>query len=244
MATSGNIANTDSTTQLLNLIGAFKGQNSSSTTSPNISAQGMNAVLQQILGSANGLAAVSGASKSAGLYNSPTQTLLTNDYVTRTAGELAKQQAGSTTKTSKAPLVSGNNILGLLGVAAGKSLFGPAISGGLKKTGVDQWGNKIADTVGLGSGGANASVDSAGTNLFSSDTAGSYANVGGLADSLSGLGSDVGSDLTVDTAGVGIDAAGQGLSQAADSAAADAGGSVLTDVAEDEGGSFLGSLFG
>lgn len=239
MATSGNIANTDSTSQLLNLIGAFKGQNSSSTTSPNISAQGMNAVLQQILGSANGLAAVSGASKSAGLYNSPTQTLLTNDYVTRTAGELAKQQAGTTTKTNKPALVSGNNILGLLGVAAGKSLFGPAISGGLKKTGVDQWGNKIADTVGLGSS-ASASVDSAGTNLFSSDTAGSYANVGGLADSLSDVGSSV-ADTAVDQTGTNLF---EGAAGAATDTGTDTAVSALTDTTEDEGGSFLGSLFG
>lgn len=242
MAAQGNIANTDSTTQILNLIGAFKSSGSTSTTSPNISATGMNQVLQQILGGSQGLAAVSSQAKGAGLYNSTTQNLLNNDFITRTAGELAKQQAGSTTKTSKPAAISGNNVLALLGVAAGKSLFGPAVSGALKKTGVDQWGNKISDSLGLGTPAAG-SVDSAGTNLFSGDQAsGAFSNVGGLADSLSSAGSDIAGDAALDSTGTNLFEGAAG--SATTDVATDAGTDVVAGAAEDEGGSLLGSLFG
>jgi len=74
-----------------------KSGSTSSTTKSNITPQGMNAVIQQILGGTNGLAAIANGEKTAGLYNSSTNQLLTNDLITRTAGELAKQQAGTTT---------------------------------------------------------------------------------------------------------------------------------------------------
>lgn len=225
MAT-GNIANVDSTSTLLNLLGAVKGSSSSQTTTPNISAAGMNQILQQILQAAPGIAS---QGKSAGLYNSTTQNLLNNDFATRAAGELAKQQAGSTTTTKAAPKVSTNNLLTLLGVGLGKNILGPTISGIGKKYGVNNVGDKLADSLGVGSnaqvsGNINAnapSPDSSALDLFS-----------GAGDSLA----DFGSSLTVDTAGAGIDAAGAGFSAAADTG--------LVDAGEDAGGSFLSSLFG
>lgn len=239
MAT-GNIANVDSTQSLLSLIGAVKGSSSSQTTTPNVSAAGMNQILQQILQQAPG---ITSQARGAGLYNSPTQQLLNNDFATRTAGELAKQQAGSTTTTKTAPKVSGGNILTLLGIGLGKSILGPTVGGIAKKSGFDQFGNKLADSLGVGSSGAGA-VDSGGTNLFSGDSGGGgYSNVGGLADSLS----DFGSSLSVDAGGLGIDAAGAGFSAAADTglnSGSDLVSSAISDTAEEEGGSFLGSLFG
>lgn len=231
MAT-GNISNTDSTASLLNLIGAFKGGSSSQTTTPNISGAGMNAVLQQILGSANGLAAVSSQGRNSGLYNSSTQQLLNNDYITRSAGELAKQQAGSTTTTKKDPTISKNNALMTLGLIAGKSVLGPTVSGFAKKLGVDNIGDKVANGLGVG---ADSSAGVVAGNVAPSPDAGAmdlFSGFGGASDALA----DVGSSLTVDTAGAGIDAAGSGFSAAADTG--------LVDAGEEEGGSFLSSLFG
>lgn len=233
MAT-GNIQSVDSVGQLTNLLGLIKGSSSSVTTTPNVSAAGMNQILQQILQQAPG---ITSQAKGAGLYNSSTQQQLNNDFTTRAAGELAKQQAGSTTKTTKNPSLSGGNLLMALGLSAGKSLLGPSVSGALKKSGVDQFGNKLADSLGLGGG-----PDSSGTNLFSGDSSGSFSNVGGLADSLS----DFGSSLGGDAAGSVLDETGTNLFEgAASSATGDIASSAIGDSAGiDEGGSFLSSLFG
>jgi hypothetical protein len=72
----------------------------SSTTKSNLTKEGMDAVIAQVLGGTNGLAAIANGEKTAGLYNSSTNQLLTNDLITRTAGELAKQQAGTTTSAN------------------------------------------------------------------------------------------------------------------------------------------------
>lgn len=230
MAT-GNIQSVDSVGQLTNLIGLIKGTSQTQTTTPNVSAAGMNQILQQILQQAPG---ITSQAKGAGLYNSSTQQLLNNDFTTRAAGELAKQQAGSTTTTKKAAPVSGTNLLAAIGLSAGKSLFGPTVSGAIKKSGVDQYGNKIADSLGFGSSPASSGGNPLDTG-FSGNT------FGGLADSLT----DLGSSLTVDVAGEGIDAAGAGYNAAADYAS-NAGTDIASNAVSDtvDEGSFLGSLFG
>ncbi len=237
MAT-GNIQSVDSVGQLTSLLGMLKGSSSSQTTTPNISSEGMNAVLNQILGSANGLAAVSSQGRSSGLYNSSTQQLLNNNYIATTAGELAKQRAGSTTTSKKDASLGGKDLLALIGLSAGKSLLGPAVSGAVKKSGVDQFGNKLADSLGLGSSSSGVAVDSGSTNLFGSDTSSSFSNVGGLADSLSSFGNDTGSAV-VDETGTNLFA---GAAGDASSTATDTVTSSVADEATDEGGSFLGSL--
>jgi len=96
---SGEIANVDTAAQLANLIGLISGKTQSQTTSSNVSKQGMDALMQQILSGPQGLASIANGQRSAGLYNSSTNQLLTNDFVTRSAGELAARQAGTTTVT-------------------------------------------------------------------------------------------------------------------------------------------------
>lgn len=226
---AGNIQNVDSTTSLLNLIGAFKGSSSSQITTPNVSAAGMNAILQQILQQAPGIAS---QGKAAGLYNSSTQQLLNNDFTTRAAGELAKQQAGSTTTTKKAPAISGTNVLAAIGLGLGKSILGPTVSGIAKKTGVSGIGDKLADSLGVGNtvsaadnvNAAAPSPDSSAMDLFS--------GTGGIADSLSDTGASI------------VDQTGTNLFEGAAPDVGDAVSGAVTDVGEDEGGSFLSSLFG
>lgn len=82
-----------------------------STTKSDISAEGIAKMLQDTLSAAGtGVADIATGAKQAGIYNSSTQQLLTNDLLSRTAGELAKAQAGTTTTTtsSGANTVSGN----------------------------------------------------------------------------------------------------------------------------------------
>jgi hypothetical protein len=119
MATPGDIAQTDTLGQLNNLLGLLQkatGSSSTQTTSSNVSSEGVNALVQQILGGTQGLAAVSSGQKNSGLYNSSTNQLLTNDLVSRTAGEVSKAQAGTTQKTVQNPAIGGKNT-SLLGSA-------------------------------------------------------------------------------------------------------------------------------
>lgn len=59
-----------------------------------------NALLRQILGGTQGLASVSGAQSTAGLYNSSTNSLLINDLLTKAAGEVAIKSAPTVTNTA------------------------------------------------------------------------------------------------------------------------------------------------
>lgn len=181
----GNIAS------ILNLI---KGTSSTSTTKPNISPEGINAILQQILGGSQGLASVASGQRSAGLYNSTTNQLLTNDLITRTAGELAKQSAGSTTTLKTPPKIAGPDIGKLLLTIGGTNLLGPAVKGLVKKTGLDTLGTSMADALGLG---GNFSTDAIAAANTSSDPIaaliGSQAGGIGIADALTAGGALLGS---------------------------------------------------
>lgn len=238
--TNGNISNVDTTSSLLSLLTALKG--STQTTTSGVSAAGVTAQIQNALGGTQGLAAIMQGQKSAGLYNSPTTQLLTNDLVTRTAANAAA--ANTTTTTKKDPQISTQNILMGLGAAGLKSVLGPAASGLAKKTGIDQWGNNIADTLGLGSGTNGSAFVGPPSDL-----------AGGIGDSLANFGSSI-APSTVDPAdfgdldfgGAGSDAVSSLGSDAASSVASDAGSdiasSVAGDAAEDTAGSILGGIFG
>lgn len=239
MAT-GNIANVDTTGNLLSLLTALKG--SSQTTTSGVNPAGVTALIQNSLGGTQGLAALMQGQKSAGLYNSPTTQLLTNDLVTRTAANAAA--ANTTTTTKKNPQISTNNIIGALGAAGLKSVLGPSISGIAKKSGVDQWGNNIADTLGLGSGTNGSGFVGPPSDLS-----------GGIGDALANFGSSVAPSTTdaadfaqMDFTGGGADAVSDAASSAVSSSASDAGADIASsaagDTAEEGAGDLLGSLFG
>lgn len=223
MATAANSSSLDS---LINLLGSFKGTSQTSSTQSNVSSEGVNAILQQILGSANGLASVAGGQKSAGLYNSSTNQLLTNDLITRTAGEVAKQQAGSTTTNKTSAKISGGDVLGILALSGAKNLLGPTVSGIAKKSGAGNLGQSLANSLGLGDSTASDAL----SNVPASSIDPSEFNAmdfvpSGITDALA----DFGSNLATDTA-----------TDVASSVASDA----ATDVATDSGGDFLSNLFG
>jgi len=131
---------------LTSLINLFTGQKTTTSTSQ----QGMQALLQNLISGTQGLSAVTSGSKIAGGYNSATQSLMTNDFLTRAAAQAA---AGTQTK-QVAPQIGGNTALLGLGMMGAKSLLGPTIKTGLKKAGLDteSIGTSISDAIfGVGS---------------------------------------------------------------------------------------------
>jgi hypothetical protein len=198
---NGDIAPTGGLANILALIQAGTSKKSStsstdtskitgtdtSTTKSNITAEGMNAIIQQILGGTQGLAAIASGQKSAGLYGGSTNQLLLNDLITRTAGELAKQQAGTTTtnvtdktnttertsNTTQSPQVKPSNLLGTLAMAQ-------ALTAGGKKLG--PLASKILQSMGIGE------AASTGGDLFSSAVSAMPSSVG-LGASIGNIGS-------------------------------------------------------
>ena len=224
MATAPN--GIDNLQGLLNLYSSARGSTSSSTSQSNISDAGVNQILQQILGGTNGLAAISSGQKSAGAYNSSTNQMLTNDLLSRTAGEVAKLKAGTTTTQTTPGKIGGKDLLMLAALAGGKSLLGPTINGIGKKFNVGDFGKNIADSLGVGEASGSGVVDSSGTNLFDSASPNDF--VGSALSSLSDFGASFGGSLAID------DLTDAGLSQTASGAVGNGG---------DLGGLFSG-LFG
>lgn len=70
------------------------------TTSESVSPDAVNAVVKSILEGNQGLAAVSSGQKKAGMYNSSTNMMLTNDLIARAAAEGAKLNKTSTQTTN------------------------------------------------------------------------------------------------------------------------------------------------
>lgn len=79
--------------QVLQLFGV--GQNKDSTTRTSLDPKGMDYLLQRI--TEGGYAETRSNKKRAGLYDSATDTLLANDFLARTAGEVAARNTVTTT---------------------------------------------------------------------------------------------------------------------------------------------------
>ena len=209
---AGEKSGIDNLQALLNLYSSAKGSSTSTTTRSDISAEGTQQILNQILGSAQGLSQVAQGQKSAGIYNSSTNRLLVNDLLSRTAGEVAKLQAGTTTTNKTAGKLSGKDILGGLGLAGAKSLLGPTVSGIGKKLSTDKWGDNIAKSLGVGGdGGMSDALSSVPASTVDPADFAVLDGAGGVIDALSSFGSSltdtaygdalstVGADEVVDT---------------------------------------------
>ena len=106
----------DALSKLVSMFSNSGGSTSTSTTTSGASADAVNAAVTQALESVNGLSSVARGERSAGLYNSSTQTMLVNDLLTRAAANAAATQKTSTT-TTQSKWSSGNNLAKLLGAA-------------------------------------------------------------------------------------------------------------------------------
>lgn len=180
-------------TSLANLFTSKKGT-STTTTGTDISAEGINALIAQIMGGANGLASVAGGQKSAGLYNSTTNEQLVNDLTSRTAGEVAKASAKTTTTTNQKQAPAMDPMKTILNLAGNQ-----LIKAGLKKTGISGKFDEMTKSI-FGGGG---SVDSGGIGSVSlaSGNAGVASSVGSAGFSSAAI-SDMGISLS------GLDALG------------------------------------
>lgn len=98
-------------TGVANLAGLFLGSESTTTDSggttvttqeDSVSQAAVDSLVNSILSGTNGLAAVAGGQRQAGLYNSSTNTMLVNDLIARSAAEGAKLNK-KTTQTTTAP---------------------------------------------------------------------------------------------------------------------------------------------
>lgn len=202
MATSQVNTGNNSLNTLLglgNLVQTITGSSSttSSTTKGNISDEGVNRLLQQILAGRGGVKDISGAARGAGLYNSSTEAGLLNDLDVRAAGEVAARQAGTTTtQTTDTPGLGGVGLLKALAIPIVSGIAKPYIS---KALGIDSLLNPSAatsSTAAAGASGVAANTASIGaypiTGVASgvtgaSTASGSGASVSNLVGSLGGL---------------------------------------------------------
>src|ERR1700748_224660 len=231
-------------TNLLNLVKEQK-----TTTSTNISQQGVTQQINDILQGNAGLASVAGAQKAGGFYNSSTNTLLQNDLLARAASQVAAKNA--TVTTAKKASVSKQNIEALL---ASKALSG-AIGSDTVKAGAKHVVGSIADELGLPAYANDTATEQA---LNSVAGAGPGAQVGdftSLESSIAGSGGDLGvAGLDSGTFADGTSASIGGLTSAdltegAGAGLASASGATATQVASFDSGTAAGlagteSLFG
>ena len=150
---AGDLQAVDSSAQIANVLAMLKGSKTTQTTGSNISSQGMQALLDQMLASSQGLGAISGQQKAAGMYGSTVNKMQMADFMTRAAGQLEAQRAGTTTTTKTPSKVSGKELLTLMALQGGNKLLGPTFKGIGKKIEDQGYGEKIADYFGFGSGG-------------------------------------------------------------------------------------------
>ena len=148
---------------LYNLINGTTTTTSGGTTVTNegLDQAGMNAMLTNALGSSTGLAAVSSGQRAAGGYGSSVNTMLTNDLLTRTAGQIAAANKTTTTTTPDKTVQTG-----------GATVAGTAKSAGFLAAlqQLSNTGSSFAQTkklLGLGTSDnpTTPAVGSAGTNV-------------------------------------------------------------------------------
>lgn len=180
---AGDIAKQDTLGDISSLVGLFTGKSSktdqSQSTKQNITAAGMQEMLDQILQGNGGIASIMNAEKSAGLYGGSTATLLTNNLATQAAAKLAAAKAGTTTvgstNTKADPAL---NPLKTAGAAAAISLLGKSgITAGSVLDLIKSGGSAVSGLLGQG---ATSSPDP--NSLASGDLASLESSMAGQQD--------------------------------------------------------------
>ena len=133
------------------------------TTNQGISQESMNAMLKSALESSNGLAAISGGQRTAGGYGSSVNTMLTNDLLTRTAGQIAQAAQTKTVTTTPTTTTTG----GVTAEGAAKSAGFVAALTALNKTGANEWLKKNVFSSGEGAESPIPTAATSSTNATS-----------------------------------------------------------------------------
>jgi len=127
-STIGNRGGTDIASLLTALAGIFGSTNQTTTQQTHLDQNVLNAMLQQAMERNSGLAGLLGGQRTAGLYNSSTNNLLANDFMSRIAVDTAAKGAPTTTQVQSQPMVS--PALGLGGLLLMQAMS-PAGLGGM-----------------------------------------------------------------------------------------------------------------
>lgn len=183
--------------QLRSLISLVRPTTTTQTESAGISQDSMNAMLQNILQSTQGLSAVASGQHAAGMYNSTVHTQLINDLMSRAASEVASKNSSRSVRTQQDPALggtlgklaqlyslgkfAGNTDLGKKAVSKGSDLLSSLLSSSTTPGSLD-----VSSILGNTTSGADAGWNTAG-DAFS---AGADALSSLLADSSSKSGVD------------------------------------------------------
>lgn len=139
---------------VMNLLTLVKSPgDTTSTTKNTVDPAGQKALLDSILTGNTalpGLATISQGQKTAGMYNSSTNTQLTNDLLARATAEIAAKNNTQSTTQHKAPAFNGKQLLTMFAASGAKKLLGPSFKGLADKTGISNIGDKLANSLGLG----------------------------------------------------------------------------------------------
>lgn len=195
------------------LLDIFKGksQTTTSTTGEVVSPEKTNAIIQQILQGPGGLAALGAGQRAAGVYNSSTTQLLSNDLLARAASQAALASTTKTTTqtTQQNPQLTPKNVTNLLGgLATSTALRVGAKKLGIKtpeeylSNGIDYLNGTVfpGSVQGINSIGADAGLSGYGsapvdTGLLQDTSFLSAAESGSSIGSDAGLGSSFGAGL-------------------------------------------------
>ena len=236
-----------------NLATIFKGKSTTTsggteTTTKSLSLNSANALVKSMLEGSSGLASIAGAEKSAGLYSSSVNQMLTNDLMARTAAAVAEKE--STTTTTKTPTTVRtaaqiDPMSALL--SAGGSIIGKKVldKSGINKvidTQIDKISSSISNALGL-SGGSESLIAAsgeatAGVSEISAVAAPAAIETFGL-DAAAGLGSEAAVGAGVDALAEGS-AMVEGASLAEGAAVAEGAGALVEGAGLVEGASAIG----
>jgi hypothetical protein len=106
--TGGTTTTQDNRTQT----NTTSGGTTTTTTARSVPPGAVDAVVRSILEGSQGLAAIAGGQRTAGLYNSSTNMMLSNDLIARAAGEGAKLNDSTTTTAVTSPTTSTTQLSG------------------------------------------------------------------------------------------------------------------------------------
>lgn len=188
-----------------NLLQLVSDKTTTSSTSTNLTQAGVQAQINNILSSNQGLAAVAGAQHSAGFYNSTVNTQLVNDLLTQAAAQVEANNATKTTTTkTKAPISSklssalsifalGKKAYSSLGNVTGTKSFNDGVNAADKA--LDEAASNSGD---LGSALSSSGGGGGGIDLGAADYSADADILGGT--SSSDLSSLLGSSTLGDTA--------------------------------------------
>ena len=153
---------------------------STQTTQEGLSTAGMQAMLTNALSSNSGLAAVSSGQRAAGGYGSATNSMLTNDLLTRTAAQIAAGNKTTTvvkspTSETKGGITAGGagNVAGTIGILQGLN----TLTGGKSGSGiVDSTFSGVKKALGIGSDAATTPTGASGSQVAVSTDGDGIAN--------------------------------------------------------------------